>query len=121
MTSIPPKDIMLANARALRKTMAPWERKLWYCFLQHYPVKCYKQHIIGPYIADFCCPKARLVVELDGSQHFTPAEQDADAARAAELESRGYALLRFPNIEVDRHFTEVCEAIQQAIQSRIPS
>ena len=50
--SQPPKDIMLANARALRRNMTPWERKLWYLFLRNYPVKIYRQHILGPYIAE---------------------------------------------------------------------
>ena len=66
------------NARALRKAMTPWERKLWYCFLRTYPVKFYRQRVLGPYIVDFYCPAAKLAVELDGSQHFTPDEQAAD-------------------------------------------
>ena len=108
-----------SNARSLRKSMTPWERKLWFLFLRNYSAKVYRQRIIGPYIVDFYCPKARLVIELDGSQHFMPEEQDADAVRKAALESRGCAVLRFPNADLDRHFTEVCEAIHNAIQSRI--
>ena len=68
-----------------------------------------------PFIVDFFCPKARLIIELDGSQHFMPEGQSADEARTGSLESRGYAVLRFPNAQVDRHFPEVCEAIHNSI------
>ena len=107
------------NARALRKAMTPWERKLWYCFLRTYPVKFYRQRVLGPYIVDFYCPAAKLAVELDGSQHFTPDEQTADIRRSATLQARGYAILRFPNIDIDRRFQSVCEAIHRETQSRL--
>ena len=57
-------------AKALRKNMTPWERKLWYQFLRSYPVRFQRQKAIGNYIADFYCAKAGLVIELDGSQHY---------------------------------------------------
>lgn len=120
MASIPPKDVMLANARALRKTMTPWERRLWYCFLRTYPVKLYRQHVIGPYIVDLCCPSARLIIELDGSQHFMPDGIAADEERSRAIEVHGYALLRFPNADIDRRFQAVCESIDLAIKRRIP-
>ncbi len=119
MASIPPKDVMLANARHLRKAMTPWERKLWYCFLRTYPVKFYKQRVLGPYIVDFYCPSAKLILELDGSQHFTPDGQASDSNRDAYLQTRGYAILRIPNIDIDRRFQSVCETIHRETQSRI--
>ena len=76
----PSKDILLANARALRRDMTSWERKLWYLFLRNYPVKIYKQHILGPYIVDFYCAAAKLVMELDGSQHYEDEAAAADEA-----------------------------------------
>ena len=115
----PHHDALLENARALRRNMTPWERKLWYLFLRGYPAKYYKQQIIGPYVVDFCCPRAKLIIELDGSQHFMPEGQSADARRTADLEAMGYSLLRFPNIEVDRHFPEVCEHIRRETEARI--
>ena len=60
---------MLGTARTLRRTLTPQERKLWYLFLRNYPVKIYKQRIIESFIVDFYCAQARLVIELDGSQH----------------------------------------------------
>ena len=67
---IPKNDALLPNARTLRKEMTPQERHLWYDFLRSYPVKFYKQRIIGPYIVDFYCASAKLVVEINGSQHY---------------------------------------------------
>ena len=116
---LPPKDVMLANARTLRKDMTPWERKLWYLFLRSYPVKIYKQQVIGPYIADFCCPRAKLIIELDGSQHFMPPGQASDAERDSALKAHGYAIFRIPNIDIDRRFQTICEAIDREIQSRL--
>ena len=96
MPDIPPKDVMLANARALRRAMTPWERKLWYCFLRTHPAKFYKQHTFGPYIVDFCCPRSKIVIELDGSQHYLPEGQASDADRNARLKAQGFDVLRFP-------------------------
>ena len=59
------------RAQALRREMTPQERKLWYQFLRQYPVKVYRQRVIDHFIADFYCAKAKLVIELDGSQHYT--------------------------------------------------
>ena len=118
MASIPPKDVMLANARALRRAMTPWERKLWYCFLRTYPVKFYRQHILGPYIVDFFCPTAKLAVELDGSQHFMPGGIAADEVRSRAIDAHGCSLLRFPNVDIDHRFQAVCDAIDREIHRR---
>ena len=109
---------LLANARALRKAMTPWERKLWYLYLRNHPVKFYKQRVIDHYIVDFYCPRAKLVIELDGSQHFETERQMCDAARSAHLEALGLTVLRFPNIDIDRRFPAVCETIARGIDRR---
>ena len=70
--TIPKDNTQLENARRLRGEMTPHERKLWYLFLRKYPVKIYKQRIIGRFIVAFYCASARLVIELDGSQHYEP-------------------------------------------------
>ena len=67
--TIPKDNTQLENARRLRREMTPHERKLWYLFLRKYPVKIYKQRIIGRFIVDFYCASAKLVIEVDGSQH----------------------------------------------------
>ena len=62
--TIPKDNRQLENARRLRREMTPHERKLWYVFLRKYPVKIYKQRIIGRFIVDFYCASAKLVIEL---------------------------------------------------------
>ena len=103
-------------ARKLRKEMTPWERKLWYCFLKAYPIRFQRQKMIGNYIADFYCASAKLVVELDGGGHYTPEEQKRDMLRTKEIEKYGIQVIRFCNLDVDRHFYEVCSAIDETVK-----
>ena len=110
---------MLRRARDLRKNMTPWERKLWYTFLKHYPIHIYRQRVMGTYVVDFYCDQAKLAIELDGSQHFTDTERAHDLARTEYLNNLGVEVLRVPNVDVDRHFVEVCEQIDRRVQQRI--
>ena len=110
---------LLPNAKALRRTMTPHERKLWYLFLRSYPVKIYKQRIIDRYIVDFYCAKAKLVIEIDGSQHYTEQGQYADANRSYVFEKFGLTVMRFSNREIDKEFDAVCEMIHNEIQTAI--
>lgn len=109
---------MLPRARELRRDMTPQERKLWYLFLRKYPVKIYKQRIINSFIVDFYCASAKLVIELDGSQHFTEQGQAYDAERSACLARYGLEVIRFTNTEIDKEFDTVCKKIHIVIQSR---
>ena len=59
------------NAQTLRKNMTKEERHLWYDYLRSYPIRFQRQKVLGKYIADFYCAEAKLVIELDGSQHYT--------------------------------------------------
>ena len=61
---------LLSNARSLRKEMTKEERHLWYDFLRAYPIRFSRQKVLGKYIADFYCAAAKLVIELDGGQHY---------------------------------------------------
>ena len=63
---------LLENAKSLRKVMTKQEKHLWYDFLRSYPIKIYRQRIIDGFIVDFYCHKAKLVIEIDGSQHYNP-------------------------------------------------
>ena len=115
-----PKDrTKLGTARRLRREMTPHERKLWYLFLQKYPAKIYKQRIIDRFIVDFYCASAKLVIELDGSQHYDEQALADDAERTAVLEQYGLKVIRYSNREIDREFAAVCEQIDQIIQSRL--
>ena len=118
--TILPYDARL-NDRAvdLRREMTPQEKKLWYAYLRKYPVKIYKQRVIEHFIVDFYCPLARLVIELDGSQHYTEQGKEYDEQRTAILEQYGVQVLRFTNLDVDRHLDAVCAQIDTTIQHRI--
>ena len=117
--TIPKDNSKLESARRLRREMTPHERKLWYLFLRKYPVKIYKQRIIGKFIVDFYCAPAKLVIELDGSQHFETQGIAYDAERSAYLEGLGLEVLRFSNSDVDRKFRGVCTQIDFAIKKRL--
>ena len=107
------------NAQSLRKNMTKEERHLWYDFLKTYPVQFRRQYMIGCYIADFYCYRAQLVLELDGSQHYTPEEQAYDKKRTDYMESQGIQVLRFSNLDVLRNFAGVCEMIDLTVNARM--
>ena len=117
--TIPKDNSQLANARRLRREMTPHERKLWHLFLRKYPVKIYKQRIIGRFIVDFYCASANLVIEVDGSQHYEPQGMVYDAERSQFLTALGLEVLRFSNWDIDRDFRGVCEQIEITIQNRL--
>ena len=113
--SLPKNNALLKNARALRKEMTPQELRLWYRFLRTYPAKIYKQRIIGEYIVDFYCHSAKLVIEIDGSQHYDPKSVAYDQGRTAYLESLGLRVIRFSNADINVRFQAVCEEIHRAL------
>ena len=106
-------------AAKLRTEMTKEERKLWYECLSSYPVRFYRQRIIGSYIVDFYCHKAKLVVELDGSQHYEITGQQQDLKRTEYLESIGLKVIRFSNLDVLRNFDGVCTVIDLSVQERL--
>ena len=116
--TIPKDNKKLERARALRKEMTPQERHLWYDFLRYYPVKIYKQRIIGPYIVDFYCAGAKLVIEIDGSQHYEAYGQAYDIQRTAFMEKLGLKVIRFSNADINTRFQAVCEYIDDVIRNR---
>ena len=107
-------------ARELRKNMTKEERHLWYDFLRSYPIRFYRQRVIDHYIADFYCSQVHLVIELDGSQHYTEEGLVKDRIRTERLAQWGLTVLRIPNYEVHYHFQEVCEYIDQWIKDHTP-
>lgn len=74
-------------AKKLRRDITKEERHLWYDYLRTYPVRFSRQKIIGNYIVDFYCPQVKLVVELDGSQHYEENNMKKDAERTHFLNS----------------------------------
>ena len=109
---------LLENARSLRKNMTKQEKHLWYDFLRTYPIKIYKQRIIDNFIVDFYCHQALLVIELDGSQHYTIDGKNYDANSTSILEKYGIKVLRFSNLDLDQNFEGVCFIIDKNIKER---
>ena len=91
-------------ARNLRKNMTKQERKLWYEFLREYPVRFQRQKAIDEYIVDFYCAKARLVIELDGSQHYENEKFEYDRRRTEFLNLKGLKILRFSKTNIAKIF-----------------
>ena len=106
----------ISLAKALRKNMTRWERKLWYDFLRDYPVRFQRQKAIGNYIADFYCARARLVIELDGGGHYTAEQAEKDEMRTKDLESMNLTVVRICNLDIDRNFSGVCEYIDLTVK-----
>ena len=107
------------RAKKLRKNMTKQERHLWYDFLSKRPEKWYRQKIIGNYIVDFYCEAFKLVIELDGSQHFEENAREYDKNRSTFLESMGNKVIRFTNTDIASRFDSVCESIVQTLKWRI--
>ena len=103
----------------LRNDATPEENKLWFEFLRTYPVQFNRQRIVGNYILDFYCAKAKLVVEIDGSQHYENKGILYDSKRTDYLEEFGLYILRFSNLEINEKFYEVCTVIDEAVKKRI--
>lgn len=118
--SLPYKKELIPRAKELRKTATPQENHLWYDFLRSYPVRFQRQKTIGSFIADFYCHAAKLVVEIDGSQHYEPQGLAYDAERTAVLDQYGLLVLRFSNRDIDTLFQAVCEQIDQVVKERLP-
>lgn len=103
-------------AKELRKNMTPQEKKLWYKFLSSYPIRFQRQKAIDNYIADFYCHKAKLVVEVDGTQHLSRNGKISDNLRATFLNESGVKVVRFSNEAIDNNFTRVCELIDELVK-----
>ena len=106
-------------AKNLRKNMTPQEKHLWYDFLCTYEFRFQRQKAIDNFIADFYCYKAKLVIEIDGSQHYSNDGFQKDAFRTEILESYGLKIIRFTNHQIDTKFINVCEYIDNAVKASL--
>ena len=112
------EEPIIMKAKRLRKNMTKQERHLWYDFLRNRPEKWYKQKVIGNYIVDFCCDSFRIVIELDGSQHYEEKAIEYDNKRSKYLEHMGYKVIRFTNTDVGNCFNSLCETIVGVIKEK---
>ncbi|MDD5673857.1 MAG: endonuclease domain-containing protein [Chitinivibrionales bacterium] len=113
--SLPYNPALVGNARILRKDMTKAEKKLWYDFLRTHEMKFYRQRPIDHFIADFYCSEGSLIIELDGSQHYTTDGLKRDAVRTDILALYGLEISRFTNEDVLKRFDAVCRAINDKL------
>ncbi len=100
-----PKNKQLKGfAKTMRKNPTDEESRLWYGLLRYITPKFHRQKIIGNYIADFYCPKLKIIIEVDGSQHYEEKQLIYDAIRTEYLEEFGYEVTRIPNYIVNKEF-----------------
>ena len=115
---LPYQEKLIPRARELRKKATKQENHLWYDYLKDYPIRFKRQKPISSFIVDFYCHAAKLVVELDGAQHYNAQGLAYDKERAAILEQYGVKVLRFSNSEIECNFQGVCTAIDSAVRKR---
>jgi len=117
-----PRNRKLKNRSSeLRNNATKQENRLWYDLLRKHEPSFYRQKIIGSYIVDFYCPKAKLIIELDGSQHYEEESAEYDRLRTEYLNSLGFYVLRFSNKDIDCSFEAVCQNIEGILLIRTNS
>jgi very-short-patch-repair endonuclease len=106
------------HAKQLRRSPTEAENRLWHFLRMHQldGVHFRRQHALGPYIVDFCSPRYKIIIEIDGGQHL---DQEAyDGKRTAFLEAKGYQVLRFWNNEVLQNIDAVYQVICNALAEK---
>lgn len=103
-------------SKVLRKNMTKEEKRLWYDFLKNLPHTVNRQKVIGDYVVDFYCGNAKIVIELDGSQHLTTIGRATDQKRDAYLNRLGITVLRYSNLDILENFEGVCADILRQLE-----
>ena len=111
------RNIVLA--RNLRTNATPEENHLWYDFLKYYKIRFQRQKAIDNFIADFYCYKAKLVIEIDGSQHYSDEGMKKDEFRTEILEGYDLRVIRFTNKQINENFQGVCQYIDMMVKELI--
>lgn len=107
-------------SKVLRNNMTKEEKHLWYDFLKKLNVDFKRQKIIGNYIVDFYCPAAKMVIELDGSQHYEAENKAADKVRDEYLAGLGVRVFRYSNQDINKNFDRVCIHITNRLKELLP-
>ncbi len=115
---LPYKHILIPKAKELRKNATQQENHLWYDFLRKYPMRFQRQKSIAGFIADFYCFDAKLIIELDGSRHYTEERSQYDEERTKVLENYGLQILRISNSDIDKKFNYVCCLIDSIVKKK---
>ena len=109
---------IIDRARKMRKEPTEEENKLWHILLKHIKPRFVRQKTIGYYIVDFYCPKLKLIIEIDGEQHFWEENEEYEIRREKFLNNSGYKLLHFYNSDINKHIRETEHTITGACQER---
>ena len=88
--------------------------------MREYPIRFQRQKAIDKYIVDFYCAKAKLVIELDGSGHYTESQSKKDDQRTKELENLKLKIIRICNLDITKNFNGVCEYIDNEVKKALP-
>ncbi len=99
--------ILIERASQMRKAPTPEENKMWYIILRKMNPRFTRQKIIGNYIVDFYCAKLKLIIEIDGEQHYLPENKAYEDKRTDFLEKSGYKILRFYNSDINKQIRNV--------------
>jgi very-short-patch-repair endonuclease len=109
------------NAQKMRKEMTPEEKHLWFDFLKKLPITVNRQKVIWRYIADFYIAKYRIIIEIDGAQHYDEQNREYDRERDNFFNDQGILVLRYTNKDINTRFEGVCSDIIKALESRYTS
>ena len=109
----------ISLAKKLRKNATPEENHLWYDFLSKYEIRFQRQKAIDNFIADFYCHKAKLVIEIDGSGHYTEKGKQKDEFRTEILQGYDLKVIRFTNRQINTNFRGVCEYIDLTVKGSL--
>ena len=104
-------------SKVLRRNMTKEEKHLWYDFLKLLPQTVNRQKVIGPYVVDFYCASAKIVIELDGSQHYKEDGKKQDHERDSYLIGLGITVVRYTNLDIHERFDAVCADIVRRINT----
>ncbi len=107
----------IALAKNLRKNSTPQENHLWYDFLSKYEIRFQRQKAIDNFIADFYCHKAKLIIEVDGSQHYSEEGKQKDEFRTDILKDYDLRIIRFTNRQINTNFKSVCAYIDAVVKA----
>ena len=117
---LPYNPRLIPRAKELRKRMTTAERKLWHGYLRIYPHRVLSQHPIDNYIVDFYCPALKLVIEIDGEQHYSEEGKTYDANRDVILAAYELKVLRLRNEDVMEDFENVRRRIEEIVDEKSP-
>lgn len=116
MNNLPYNQKLNEYARMLRNNMTKEEKHLWYDYLSRSSIRWMRQRIVDNYIVDFYCATAKLVIELDGSHHYTDDGISYDKIRTEILKQYGLRVIRFTNFDILNNFEGVCDSINNEIK-----